>query len=257
MLDLNMKKIAFLFVLLMSFTTSAQNDALFSRATDAYNEGDYNKAIENYLEIIESGQHSAALYFNLGNSYYKLNQVAPSIYYYEKALLLKPNDAEIKNNLAYAQNMTLDAIETMPETGLSKIYKDITGFLSFDQWGYAAVAFMILFVLLYICFYYLKFATHKRIAFIVSMISVLLAVISVIFAFLQYADFKADQPAIVFDNEVKVTSEPNERSQAVFTLHEGTKLKVLEELKDYKKIRIADGQTGWLTSESIKMLKDF
>lgn len=252
-----MKKIVFLFVVFLGLTTSAQSKAVFGKATDAYNAGDYNVAIENYLEIIEKGQHSAELYFNLGNSYYKLNQVAPSIYYYEKALLLKPNDSEIKNNLAYAQNMTLDAIEVMPETGLSKIYKDTTGFLSFDQWGYNAVIFMLLFVLLYIGFYYLKYATQKRIAFITSIVSLLIAVVSVVFAFLQYSDFQADQPAIVFDNEVKVTSEPNERSQAVFMLHEGTKLNVLEELKGYKKIRIADGQTGWLTSESIKLLRDF
>ena len=252
-----MKKIVFIFLVLIGFTTSAQNEALFDSATDAYNTGDYNKAIENYLGIIEAGQHSAELYFNLGNSYYKLNQVAPSIYYYEKALLLKPKDNEILNNLEYAQNMTLDAIELMPETGLTKIYNDITSPLSFDQWGYLAVVFIILFVLLYIAFYYLKYATQKRIAFITSFISLTLAIVSVIFAFLKFNDFKADQPAIVFDNEVKVTSEPNKRSQAVFTLHEGTKLNVLEELEGYKKIRIADGQTGWLTSESIKLLKDF
>ena len=95
------------------------------------------------------------------------------------------------------------------------------------------------------------------IIFITSFICLFLAVVSIVFAFLQYSDFQADQPAIVFDNEVKVTSEPNERSQAVFTLHEGTKLNVLETLDDYTKVRIADGQTGWLTSESVKLLRDF
>ncbi len=252
-----MKSILTFLLILLSFSAQAQSDALFGKATDAYNTGDYNTAIESYLEIIEAGQHSPELYFNLGNSYYKLNQIAPSIYYYEKALLLKPKDSEIKNNLAYAQNMTLDAIEQMPETGLSKIYKDLTSFLSFDQWAYTAVVFMMLFVLFYIAFYYLKYATQKRIAFITSIASLLIAVVSVVFAFLQYVDFKTDQPAIVFENEVKVRSEPNERSQAVFTLHEGTKLNVLETLNEYKKIRLADGQTGWLTSASIKLLKDF
>lgn len=252
-----MKKIVFITALLFGLFTSAQSEPLFTRATDAYNEGDFNKAIENYLAIIDAGHHSAELYFNLGNSYYKLNQVAPSIYYYEKALLLKPNDSEVKNNLAYAQNMTLDAIEVMPETGLSNIYKNVTGFLSFDQWGYTAVIFILLFVLLYIGFHFLKYATQKRIAFITSIVSLLIAVVSVVFAFLQYSDFQANQPAIVFDNEVKVTSEPNQRSQAIFALHEGTKLNVLEELEGYKKIRISDGQTGWLNSESIKLLKDF
>ena len=252
-----MKRLLTLLLVILSFSAHGQNEALFGRATEAYNSGDYNKAIENYFQIIESGQHSSELYFNLGNSYYKLNQVAPSIYYYEKALLLKPNDAEIINNLGYAQNMALDAIELMPETGLSKIYKEITGRLSFDQWGYAAVIFVILFVILYIVFYFLEYATQKRITFIISLLSLVLAVVSTVFAFLQYSDFQADNPAIVFDNEIKVTSEPNKKSQAVFTLHEGTKVYVLEELKGYKKIRIADGQTGWLNSESIKVLRDF
>ncbi|KAG1649114.1 putative sulfate transporter YvdB [Nymphon striatum] len=103
-------------------------------------------------------------------------------------------------------------------------------------------------------YFNLEYATQKRITFITSLLSLVLAVVSTVFAFLQYSDFQADNPAIVFDNEIKVTSEPNKKSQAVFTLHEGTKVYVLEELKGYKKIRIADGQTGWLNSESIKAI---
>ncbi len=252
-----MKSFLAFLVLWSAFFINAQNDALFNKGTEAYNQGDYNTAIASYLEILEKGQHSAELYYNLGNSYYKLNQIAPSIYYYEKALLLKPNDSEIKNNLGYAQNMTLDAIETMPETGLSKIYQNVVGVLSFDQWGYAAVAFMMLFVVLYITFYYLKYATQKRIAFISGMLSLALAVTAAILAFVSYGDYKDDQPAIVFSDEVIIKSEPNERSQEVFRLHEGTKLDVLEEFNDWKKVRIADGQIGWLPTENIKLLKDF
>lgn len=252
-----MKKLLTIIVLLLSLLGNAQNEALFNRATDAYNDGDYPKAIEYYTGILENGQHSAELYFNLGNAYYKLNQIAPSIYNYEKALLLSPNDPEIKNNLAYAQNMTLDAIETMPETVLSKIYKNITQVLTFDQWSYAAVVFMILFVFLYIAFYYFTYATKKRIAFVGSIISLFISVIAVLFAFVQYNDFKAEQPAIIFANEVRIKSEPNERSEQIFVLHEGTKVNILEELNEWKKIKIVDGKTGWVTSESIKPLKDF
>ena len=114
-----MKKLLSVVIFLFGLVAFGQNETLFNQATEAYNEGAYQKAVDNYLEILDNGQHSAELYYNLGNSYYKLNQIAPSIYYYEKALLLRPNDEEIKNNLAYANNMTLDAIETLPETGLS------------------------------------------------------------------------------------------------------------------------------------------
>jgi tetratricopeptide (TPR) repeat protein len=252
-----MKKLLYIIVLLTTLIGNAQNEALFNRATDAYNNGDFQKAIEYYNEILDNGQHSAALYFNLGNAYYKLNQIAPSIYNYEKALILSPNDPEIKNNLSYARNMTLDAIEVIPETGLARIYNSITGVLTFDQWSYVGIVFMILFVLLYIAFYYFKYAMRKRIAFVASVISLLISAMAVVFAFVQYNDFMSDQPAIVFDSEVQIKTEPNERSEPLFVLHEGTKVKVLDELNDWKKIRIADGKTGWVTSKSIKLLKDF
>ncbi|WP_209401509.1 SH3 domain-containing protein [Pseudozobellia sp. WGM2] len=258
--NLNFSPVKTLFYIALFFfgvTASAQNEALFNKATEAYNVGEYQNAINGYLEILDNGEHSAELYYNLGNAYYKLNQIAPSIYYYEKALLLKPNDAEVENNLAYARNMTLDAIDTIPETGLSKIYDNIVGFLSFDQWSYAAVFFMILFVLLYIAFYYFRYSSRKRLAFVTSIVALLISVTSVVFAFLQYNLYKADQPAIVFASESSVKSEPNLRSQEAFALHEGTKVNILEELNEWKKIRIADGTTGWIPSEDIKTLKDF
>lgn len=252
-----MKNLIYIVLFLFGFAASAQNEALFNKATEAYNVGEYQNAINDYLQILENGEHSAELYYNLGNAYYKLNQIAPSIYYYEKALLLKPNDPEILNNLAYARNMTLDAIETLPETGLSKIYESVIGRLSFDQWAYSAVVFMILFVLLYIAFYFFTYSFRKRLAFIISMVALFFSATSLVFAFLQFNKFEADQPAIVFASESSVKSEPNLRSQEAFTLHEGTKVNVVEELNEWKKIKIADGTTGWIPSEDIRILKDF
>lgn len=235
----------------------SQNEQLFEEATAFYNQGEYTKAADNYLKILDNREHSAELYFNLGNTYYKLNKIAPSIYYYEKALLLKPNDRDIRNNLAYAQNMTLDAIEPLPQTTISKMYNQLTTYLSFDQWAYVAVGFMMLFVCCYIAFYYFKFSTQKRIAFISSLVFLLFTIIAVMLAYIQFSNFKSEQPAIVFSEEVGVKSEPNNRGQAIFTLHAGTKVNVLEQLNDWKKIAIADGTTGWIPSEDIKILKDF
>tara|TARA_R110002051_G_scaffold225386_1_gene288324 strand:- start:88 stop:816 length:729 start_codon:yes stop_codon:yes gene_type:complete len=242
---------------MISFWGVAQNNVLFDEATEAYNKGKYNQAIENYEKIIENGEHSAALYFNLGNAYYKLNKIAPSIYYYEKSLLLDPSDPEVKNNLGFARNMTLDAIDQMPETGIGKIFSGITGFLSFDQWAITSIVFILLFVLGYIAFYYLSYSSQKRIAFIASMASLVLSIVAVFIAYLEYTSYRAEQPAIVFENEVIVKSEPNNRSQETFRIHEGTKVFVLDTLSDWNKIKLADGKTGWLPSQNIKLLKDF
>ncbi|MEJ1221333.1 tetratricopeptide repeat protein [Sediminicola sp. 1XM1-17] len=252
-----MRKIIFLIITMISFWGTAQNEQLFDQATQAYNEGKYNQAIENYKKIIENGEHSAAVYFNLGNTYYKLNKIAPSIYYYEKSLLLDPSDQEVKNNLGFARNMTLDAIEQMPETGVGRILSNITGFMSYDQWAYTAIIFMLLFVLGYLGYYFLTYSSQKRIAFIGSIISLVVSLLAVLIAYTEYANYKSEQPAIVFENEVVVKSEPNSRSQETFRIHEGTKVFVLDTLSDWNKIRLADGKTGWLPSQDIKLLKDF
>ena len=104
-----MRAIIILFVCCFSMIGFSQNDSVFSEANTLYNNGKYAEAIDKYESILDSDQHSAELYFNLGNANYKLNNIAPSIYYYEKALLLEPNDKDIQNNLAFAQNMTIDA----------------------------------------------------------------------------------------------------------------------------------------------------
>ncbi|MCG2459355.1 tetratricopeptide repeat protein [Flavobacteriaceae bacterium F89] len=252
-----MKRLLNLLVLFLCFLGHAQNDALFNEATKSYNEGKYDKAIADYQKILKNGEHSAALYYNLGNCYYKLNQIAPSIYNYEKALLLSPNDSDIRNNLAHAQNMTLDAIDTLPETAMTRIYRGLTGIFTFDQWAYTAVFFILLFVLAYIAFHYFQFSGKKRIAFIASMLFLLFAVASVAAAYLRYNDYIADHPAIVFPKEVTVNSEPNNRSQEAFKLHEGAKVNVLEKLGDWNKISLADGKTGWIPSADIKLIKDF
>lgn len=252
-----MLRVIIIFVYLFCTLGFSQNQELFNKATTYYNEGEYTKAADSYLQILENGEHSAALYFNLGNTYYKLNDIAPSIYYYEKALLLKPNDKDIKNNLAYAQNMTLDAIEPLPQTSLTKFYNKLTHYLSFDQWAYVGVVLMMLFVGCYIAFYYFKFATQKRIAFISSIIFLLGSLMAVFLAYFQFQKFNSDQPAIVFAEEVSIKSEPNNRGQTVFSLHAGTKVNILEHLNDWTRIGISDGSTGWIPSEEIKILKDF
>ena len=251
------KHIVVLFSMVMSLGIYAQEATSFDKATEAYNDGEYQKAIDLYLDILESGKHSAELYFNLGNCYYKLDEIGPSIYFYEKALLLKPQDAEILDNLRFAENMRLDAIEEMPKTAMAKLHDTVVLAWSFDQWAIIAIVMLSLFVTGYITYYLLYSATKKRIAFISGTLALFLAVFALAMAYLAFQDFKTKNPAIIFEREVAVTSEPNQRSEKVFVLHEGTKVNVMDTLENWHKIKIADGQTGWIPSESLRLVKDF
>ncbi|GGG37903.1 tetratricopeptide repeat protein [Bizionia arctica] len=250
-----MKQLVYICVLLLSFITSAQNTSLFEQGNALYNEGDYDQAILKYNLVLENGEHSAALYFNLANAHYKLSHIAPSIYYYEKALELAPNDKEIINNVAFARNMTIDAIGIVPEVGLSKFIKSTTNSLSFDGWAKMAIAFICVFVLLFLTYYFAYSTTKKRLAFIGSMTCLGFTCLALSFAFHKYNLDKNDQPAIVFAQESQVKSEPNLRSTEAFILHEGTKVQILDTVNNWKKIRLSDGKTGWVVNEDIKILK--
>lgn len=249
-----MKKAIYIVMFLLSTLSFAQNETLFEQANTLYNNGNYVEAIDKYKSILDNGKHSAALYYNLGNAYYKLNNIAPSIYYYEKALQLAPNDKDILNNIAFARNMTIDEIDIIPEVGFSKFVNNLTNMISFDAWAQISVGMVILFVILFLSYYFSYATLKKRIAFVVSLASISLACISLVLAFHKYNLEKNDKPAIVFAKEAQIKSEPNLRSAEAFKLHEGTKVQVLDTVNNWKKIKLADGKTGWIVSDDIKAL---
>lgn len=251
------KCILYLAFMLITTVLFAQNKTLFEQGNILYNNGDYDQAVKKYESILDSDAHSAEVYFNLANAHYKLNNIAPSIYYYEKALLLKPNDKEILDNIAFARNMTVDDIETVPEIGLSKFLNQTTNNLTFDSWAKLAVAIMVVFVILIILYYFTSQTSKKRLAFIGSMTTFILALVMLAFAFKSYSLFKEKKPAIVFAQESKVKNEPNLRSEEAFVLHEGTKVNIMDSINNWRKIKISDGKIGWILSEDIKVLNNF
>lgn len=241
-------------LIFLSTLSYAQNEELFNEGNDLYNDGKFSEAVEKYEEIISNGEHSADLYYNLGNAHYKLNNVAPSIYYFEKALQLRPNDKEIRNNLAFARNMTIDAIEPVTEVGFKKMLNNVTALFSFESWSKLATGLMVSFVILFLIYYFSRSSIKKRILFFSSLLLFILVGLSVWMAFHSYSLFVKDRPAIVFSQEVQVKSEPNPRGTLTFTLHEGTKVQILETIDDWNKIKLADGKTGWVAADNVKLL---
>lgn len=250
-----MKHIVYIITFLVSTLVVAQNNETFTKGNTLYNDGKFQEAITFYETILDQNVHSSELYYNLANAYYKLNRVAPSIYYYEKALQLAPKDKDIKNNLAFANNMTIDAIEVLPEVGFSKFTKQTTNTFSFDTWAVIAVVLVIGFVILFLTYYFSYGTGRKRLAFLSSFSCLFLAFVALFFAFKKFNFDQNDKPAIVFAQESNVKSEPNLRSEGVFDLHEGTKVQITEYYKDnWVRIKLADGETGWVPVEDIKAL---
>jgi len=247
-----MKKILFIFLLSTQFFFAQSS---FEKANNLYQKGKYEQAISEYEKVLSSKNHSTELYFNLGNCYYKLNKIAPAIYNYEKALLLNPDDAEILNNLKFAQQMQIDEIKVIPTVGFSKMVHDFASVFHYNTWAWIAVGFSTLFLLCFIGYYLSQIASSKRLFFFGMFGLLLLLLISVSAAISEKNDFDNEKPAIVFAEMVLVKSEPQNGSNTVFTLHEGTKVFVKETLENWRKIQLTDGTEGWIEKTAIKEVK--
>jgi len=245
----------FLIFWAVGFIGFSQANESFNKANQLYNSGNYQKAASKYMSIIAANQHSSALYYNLANCHYKLNEIALSIFYYEKALLLNPDDKDIATNLGFAQKMTIDSIKKVPENRLSRLFNQTLNSLSIDGWAVRSVGLSCLFVMLFMC-YFLSYSESKKRAFFVSSNLILLLLISSLcLLFKKDSIDRSIRTAIVFAKEIEAKLEPNFRAETSFTLHEGTKVMVIENYEaDWSKIKLQNGETGWIANSELKEL---
>ena len=246
-----MRKILLYLVLVVNVGLFAQGNILFEQANKAYEQEKYNEAIDIYNRLMRSNTLNAPeLYYNLANAYYKTNKIAPSIYYYEKALVLKPNDKAIQDNLILAKRMRIDNFDIISEPFLAKVLNAFTSFFTVDIWAMISIIFALLFLALF-TLYFLK---RKRIFFIGFWMSLFLVFYAFLSANYQLNKLNNNSFAIVFDKEISLQKEAQLTADTIEPLHEGTKVKVLEQDGDWSKVQLSDGREGWLLNDSIKLL---
>jgi len=251
-----MKRILFIALLiLISGSALAQSaDSLFVEANKLYQQEKYVEALSLYEQIRGNNLESDDLYYNMANAYYKTNKVAPSIYYYEKALLLNPNHTDAAYNLNFARRMTIDNIEALPKTIGQKFSESIIQKLTYNTWSYIAVICSFLLAILFLLYHFSYRSGLKRFYFVSSILSAFFVVVTVVFAYSNYEYSNNYKTAIVFAQQTDVKSAPTPSGEVSFELHEGTKGQVLENLDGYRKIKIADGKIGWIAEDDIKLL---
>lgn len=231
------------------------SEEIFSEGIKYYNEGEYGKAISSFMTILENGQHSSSLYFNLGNSFYKINDVANSIFYYEKALLLSPNDKDIVDNLSFSKNMLIDKIEILPTNQLKQFSNYVLGLLNVNKWLYLGLIILYISALFFLLYFFNSKSSLKKKYFIASIVSLFFAVFFFSAGITKNLNQKSNLFAIIFDEKIDFRSEPNYRSEVLFNLHEGTKVLIKEELNDWVFVEIQDGNKGWIETQSIKKIE--
>lgn len=245
-----------LFILIITcgiFTEmKAQNpEELFERGNMLYNESAYDSAVAVYEDIINKGYSSAELFYNIGNTYYKLRNYPLAIYYYEKSLKLDPQNEDTKHNIDIAKLFITDKIEDIPDVFIKKWWNNLSNSFTLNTW---AIITIVIFTLLLICvFLYIiaKTKAMRKSTFFIGIILIIIMTGCFTISIQKYKYLNNKNEGIIITPTITVKSSPSQSSVDLFVLHEGSKVKILDNTEDWNKIKIANGSVGWIPSSTI------
>lgn len=251
-----MKNKTIILTLLLVFASSlkASVENSFVEANNMYKNGNYQEAIDMYQSILDGGYESVALYYNLGNAYFRTDNLGAAILNYERALQIDPSDKEIQQNLDYANSKTIDRINKVPELFITKWFNAVLGWFSLNQWGVVAIVVMVLLCACVVVFFTTRSYTIKQVSFYSAIVMLVVIICSIINASVLKNRIENLQQAIVLEPTVVVKSSPDDNSAEKFIIHEGCKVTIEDELSDWTKVKISDGNTGWVENTYIEII---
>ena len=198
---------------------------------------------------------SADIYYNLGNSYYKTDNIAKAIVNYEKALVLNPGNGDIRFNLELAQSKTVDKVTPMSEVFLITWFKSLTNTMSEKGWAKMGIATFVLMLLCLALYFFGKKIVLKKIGIIAALCLLLVCILSNVFASFQKSKAQSHSTAIIMAPSVTVKSTPNEGGTDLFILHEGRKVNIKDNtMREWKEIQLEDGNAGWVPASVIEII---
>lgn len=226
----------------------------FAKGNSQYARAQYKEAIQTYQIILNDGYQSAAVYFNLGNAYYKTGDITSAILYYEKAHKLNPGDDDINFNIQLANSKTTDKIDEVPDFFGANWWN---AFILFCSAGTLAV-FSILFFLAgfgaIVVYLFTQSVSIKKSSFFAGIALVFLGLLTILMAGSQTHYFASHHEAIVFNNAVTVKSEPGQNAKNLFVIHDGTKVGILESHDGWMRIKLSNGNEGWMLMADAKAI---
>lgn len=243
-------KIIILILLFTSGFSFAVSD-LQTKAEKLYSEKKYKEVIETYESILKEGSASYKLHYNLGNAYYKNNELGKAIYNYELAIKLQPNNKDVKANLRIANEKTIDKIESKENFFIGAIKSELVSLLSTDGWAWLSIFSLVISLAMAFLFFMSSHLILKRLGFFLSCISFILFIGSMLLGFTALNGKHTTNFAIVINTESKIHEEPNTSSNSKFNLHEGTKVNVLETNADWTNIKLENGNEGWIKTSDV------
>lgn len=251
-----MKKLAFTisFILILGIQFGFSNESLsqFQKATAAYDSSNYSDAIWLYNNLLQEDIISSDLHYNLGNAYFKLNDVPRAILNYEKALKIDPNNEDAAYNLSLANAKTVDKIEGIPDLFLYRWWKAVFNLFAADTWAKITVSLLFIAVVFFALYFFSAMLGMKKLGFYLGVIFIALGFVSWFLAAQQNSYLNTQQYAIIIEPTVNINSSPSAGSSKLFVLHEGTKVKIEDQTNDWLEVSIPNGNKGWIEAELLE-----
>ena len=223
-------------------------------ADEEYAKGNYVQAIKDYQELLKQGK-SAALYYNLGNAYYRTDNITQAVLAYERALMLSPGDDDIRFNLQMARSKTIDKITPESEMFFFSWWRSLVNLMSIDGWAVFAVVSIALALLLLLVYLFSGSIVVRKAGFFGGVVLIVLFLFSNVFAYQQKVQFEQRKGAIVISPSLTIKKTPAASSGDVSVIHEGTRVDITDDsMRDWKGIRLADGREGWVPTSQIEKI---
>lgn len=226
-----------------------------AKADSLYEAGLYLDAANAYESIIANQGTSADLYYNLGNAYYKLDDIAHAILNYERALLLDQGDADIRANLAFARGKTVDKVTPSSEMFFVSWWRNFANMVSIDFWAVAAICAFVLVLLGVIAYLFVENIFVRKIGAYGAMFCFVMALVFNLAALFQRNSIVNRTTAIVMAPVVTVKSSPNENSTELFLIHSGSKVEILDNsMESWMEVKLEEGKEGWIPVSSVDVI---
>jgi tetratricopeptide (TPR) repeat protein len=237
----------------LSLAVSAQTDKV--AADSAYVKGDYKAAIEIYESLAANNGESADVYYNLGNAYYKSENIAKAVLNYERALLLNPDDEDIRFNLELARSKTVDKVAPEYKFFLMEWLEGIINLLSISAWSVLAVVSFVVMLLTLLLFLFGKSVSTKKTGFIIALFSLFITIFANLSALHRYHYLTERNDAVIMEPSVTAKSTPSNSGTELFVIHEGRKVKISDDsMREWTEIELEDGNKGWIPSSSLERI---
>lgn len=249
-----MRRITIIFIFVLGIVTNSFSNDLLQKAEKAYDNKNYKEAIACYQKLINEGNRSYELYFNLGNSYYRNKELGYAIYYYELARKLNPNDQDVQINLGIAAAKTIDKIDAKENFFINAMKSNVVNVVSTDSWAWLSIILALVTCILFFVFVHSQIMILKRVSFLFSIVSAIALVVVYLFGNSALNSKKENKFAIVLLKEVKITNEPNAGATMKFGLHEGTKVRIVEANSDWVLIKLDNGNEGWVKQSEVGII---